>query len=407
MVTHDYGKQDRAKMSGRGKYTREEAADPAVRRMGRQGQKAVLGKGTGSGVPPFRANGVARRWERGGGLVLSCALLLRERGRAATREGEVGATGRGATVACSLLLRERGSRATGEGVMAVTGRGRQRHALVRPPSRAKGVAWAWGKGKGTGSGVPPFRVNGAAVNGKGKGRRQATYLVRPLFAHERGGNGLGEMGAGGKRKQGSEPEPCSGSKHVPLTWQARTCSSVPSPLWVPLRIALPPLASPGPIRFEKGTQEGTADASASRAAPFVRKKRAHEGGARGHTATPLSPSTPLPLPLWLSLPASAEGAHAAAASPSPVAPPPLSRGRRAHESTRPPPLSHRHATPFARKGGTPLPVPLPFPHVHVTPFAREGAHKDGLLSLSPHASHSRVRGLLVHIFTAPAHFRAT
>ncbi|KAH9008614.1 ankyrin repeat-containing domain protein, partial [Lactarius hengduanensis] len=57
---------------------------------------------------------------------------------------------------------------------------------------------------------------------------------------------------------------------------ARTCSSVPSPLWVPLRIALPPLASPGPIRFEKGTQEGTADASASRAAPFVRKKRAHE-----------------------------------------------------------------------------------------------------------------------------------
>ncbi|KAH9040492.1 hypothetical protein EDB85DRAFT_1886991 [Lactarius pseudohatsudake] len=382
-------------MSGRGKYTHEEAADPAVRRMGRQGQKAVLVRpfprergdmdmgegheGRGSGGDRERGNGgvlspSARTWRRGHG----------GRGDGGDREG--------AATACSR------------------------------------VAWAWGKGKGTGSGVPPFRVNGAAVNGKGKGRRQATYLVCPLFAHERGGARCGgiscallrpllnangratdweKWGPGENKNRVSEPEPCSGSKHVPLTWQARTCSSVPSPLWVPLRIALPPLASPGPIRFEKGMQEGTADASASRAAPFVRKKRAHEGGARGHTATPLSPSTPLPLPLWLSLPASAEGAHAAAASPSPVALPPLSRGRRAHESTRPPPLSHRRATPFARKGGTPLPVPLPFPHVHVTPFAREGAHKDGLLSLSPHASHSRVRGLLARIFTAPAHFRAT
>ncbi|KAH9010051.1 hypothetical protein EDB85DRAFT_1331460 [Lactarius pseudohatsudake] len=183
--------------------------------------------------------------------------------------------------------------------------------------------------------------------GKGRKGGQATYLVRPLFAHERGGarcksvscallrplldangqerggggregreeklggvlrslhtqfctnwvagNGLGEMGAGGKRKQGSEPEPCSGSKTC-ASDVAGTCSRSSLP-------PLPPLlssASPGPIRVEKGSQEGTADASASRAAPFVRKKRAHEGGARGHAAAPLSPSTPLPLPLWLS-----------------------------------------------------------------------------------------------------------
>ncbi|KAH9029619.1 hypothetical protein EDB84DRAFT_1439281 [Lactarius hengduanensis] len=343
-------------MSGRG-----EAAGPAVRRVGRQGRKVVLPRGKGSGGDR----------ERDGGGVLSCALLLRERGGGATREG----------------------------VMAVTGRGRRRRALVHPPSRAKGVAWIWGKGKGMGSGVPPFRANGAVVNGKGKERRAGDLPRAPSFCartgrramqkrqlcplaspsrrewagegEERGGggrergregreeklggvlrslhtqfctnwvagNGLGEMGAGGKRKQA----------HVPDHPFPSLLSSHPR--------------RPGPIRVEKGSQEGTADAAASRAAPFVRKKRAHEPllAWKGHEGTPSPPLSHRRLP--------------------------FPRGPAAtfvrKESTPPPPLSHRRTTPFARKGGTPLPVPT-LPPCPRHPFrAGRGAQGRPSVPVSP------------------------
>ncbi|KAH9008832.1 hypothetical protein EDB85DRAFT_1532638 [Lactarius pseudohatsudake] len=201
--------------------------------------------------------------------------------------------------------------------------------------------------------------------GKGRKGGQATYLVRPLFAHEWGGarcksvscallrplldangrargkRGEEEGGREGRRSweasyalctpnsaqigwQATDWEkwgpgenenrvqnrnPVAEAKHVPLTWQAHVPDH-PFPL--------PPLlssASPGPIRVEKGSQEGTADASALRAAPFVRKKRAHEV-----SCLPASPSLP---------PLTAARLH-----------------RGVHEGTLLPPSPHRPHCPF-------------------------------------------------------------
>ncbi|KAH9009040.1 hypothetical protein EDB84DRAFT_1446569, partial [Lactarius hengduanensis] len=132
---HDDGRQQqhRAKMSGRGKYTREEAADPAVRRMGRQGQKAVL-------VRPFpRERGDMDMGEGGGG---------------ATGEGEAAAACAPSALAGRLSHRGRGSGVDGERGVAVCPR------------------------------APPFHANGAPVNGgkgRGGGRGVSCALLRPLL----------------------------------------------------------------------------------------------------------------------------------------------------------------------------------------------------------------------------------
>ncbi|KAH9013441.1 hypothetical protein EDB84DRAFT_1444245 [Lactarius hengduanensis] len=293
----------------------------------------------GSGVPPFCANEVARRWERGGGLMLSCALLLHERGGEATGEGEVGATGRGATVVCSLLLRERGGRATGEAVMALTGRGRQWHALVCPPSHAKGVVWTWGKARDAEASTVPSCVPFSKRMGPGD-----TRGGREILSGTQSGEGMLE--------HGSTLFSFSPGPHFSQIGCAKTIGRLPtSP--PSLLSSLPPRP---PIHIEKGTQEGTVDASASRAAPFVRKKRVHKGG------TPLP--VPLPFPHVHTTPFAWEGGRTRACRchPLPVntitASPVACRHVRAEgESTPPLPLS--------------LSPPLPLPRGLTATFARK------------------------------------